>query len=344
MSKNVRTKQLETSISLFRNIKLDLELKKTSKVIVTAVKNFTSCDSCLLIKLNNIQNRLIASTSSFIRQKEIDLEKSLLSKIIKGKSRYKMKGKKKGFPLAFLPPSFKSILFYPIVINHKVKYILCLASKNDNSLGKKQEDFSKTFLQDITILLERNKQYAKLKKLSIKDPLTRCFNRRKFDEDIEFEIARAKRYKRPLSLVILDIDHFKQYNDFHGHQRGDKLLRKLAQVLQDNIRDIDKIYHLYRYGGEEFSILLPETDNVGAKEIAKRLLKLINDTSFEEERQSQPEGKITISIGIANLSHCTQNKKQLIKSADMALYKAKELGRNTFATSKEGQKFKNSTT
>jgi diguanylate cyclase (GGDEF)-like protein len=124
---------------------------------------------------------------------------------------------------------------------------------------------------------------------------------------------------------MIDIDYFKNYNDFHGHQKGDELLRKIAELLRKNLRAIDKVY---RYGGEEFIVLLPEVDKEGALACAERLRRKVEQEPFEGEEESQPSGKITISIGVASYPLDGDSIEKLIEAADSALYRAKALGRN----------------
>lgn len=174
------------------------------------------------------------------------------------------------------------------------------------------------------MIIERSELYSKVKELSIKDSLTGCFNRRKLEEDLSIEFSKAKRYGSIFSILIIDIDHFKKYNDFHGHQKGDIVLKKMVEIWQFHLRVSDSIY---RYGGEEFIILLPETDKKSAFIVAEKLRQLIENTEFEGEKESQPSGKITISVGVNDCS-ISKDKESLIKSADTALYKAKILGRN----------------
>ncbi len=125
----------------------------------------------------------------------------------------------------------------------------------------------------------------------------------------------AKRYREALSFIMVDIDHFKNYNDSHGHQEGDRLLGRLAGILLGEVRKAD---YVFRYGGEEFLVVLPETDLDRACEAAERLRKAVEAEA----------GGVTISLGVASLTESLQEKDQLIDAADKALYRAKENGRN----------------
>jgi diguanylate cyclase (GGDEF)-like protein len=167
---------------------------------------------------------------------------------------------------------------------------------------------------------------------SITDELTGSLNRRKLKEDMKEELERAERYKNDLSVLMIDIDWFKQYNDFHGHQKGDELLSRLVRTISKNIRFNDK---LYRYGGEEFVVLLPETTGEEAGEVAEKLRDKIEGKKFIGEQESQPERNITISIGIASYPQNGSSFRDIIFAADSALYEAKASGRNTVKVSKK---------
>jgi diguanylate cyclase (GGDEF)-like protein len=160
---------------------------------------------------------------------------------------------------------------------------------------------------------------------AITDDLTGAYNRRKLKEDLKEEVERAERYNKKLSVLMIDIDWFKEYNDFHGHQKGDELLIRLVRTISYNIRFTDK---LYRYGGEEFVVLLPETGEEEAKEVAEKLRSKIVEKKFSGEEKSQPTKNITVSIGIADYPKDGNSSTELIHAADKALYTAKRAGKN----------------
>ena len=163
----------------------------------------------------------------------------------------------------------------------------------------------------------------RLRIIGATDALTSLGNRGAFNLRLEHEIYRANRYRSPLSLLLLDVDHFKQYNDAFGHLEGDTVLQKLSFVLNDFARPSD---FAARFGGEEFTVLLPSTGLEGALALAERLRQVVNDTVFLHR-------SITVSIGVANLPEGSQDAKGLIAAADKALYRAKQDGRNRVAAS-----------
>jgi two-component system chemotaxis response regulator CheY len=161
-------------------------------------------------------------------------------------------------------------------------------------------------------------QNARLVEMATTDELTGVKNRRRFREDIEAHLALAGRQHLPLSLVMLDVDHFKKFNDVYGHQAGDRVLRRVAGILREGVRIHDVVA---RYGGEEFVILLPATDANRASDVAERLRRTI------EEASGTP-GAITASLGVTTFDGGDCDIETLVERADRALYHAKQSGRN----------------
>jgi len=166
-----------------------------------------------------------------------------------------------------------------------------------------------------------------LMKLSLIDPLTGVANRRAFDQTVEQEFKRARRNRKPLSILLLDVDHFKNYNDTYGHQAGDLCLRKVAQEVLNTMKRPGDM--LARYGGEEFAIVLPETDAAGALVIAERILIGVEKLGIRHEYNSAAP-VVTVSIGASTFSGFSSEfePSKLIESADKSLYEAKHQGRN----------------
>ncbi|HNB52954.1 MAG TPA: GGDEF domain-containing protein, partial [Anaerolineales bacterium] len=158
---------------------------------------------------------------------------------------------------------------------------------------------------------------------AVTDHLTGIFNRRQLFNLGELEFKRARRFNRPLSAIMLDIDHFKKINDTYGHAKGDQVLKSLAQFLKIHLREFDI---LGRYGGEEFVIILPGADMLNARNVAYRLRKGVQDRPMINGSVS-----ITISLGVAELSNDITDFQALIHQADMAMYDAKNAGRNRVA-------------
>ncbi|MCU0685747.1 MAG: GGDEF domain-containing protein [Polyangiaceae bacterium] len=164
--------------------------------------------------------------------------------------------------------------------------------------------------------------HEEIYRMTIFDGLMQVYNRRYLFEALEREIIRARRHGRDLSVVMFDIDHFKQVNDRFGHLAGDFVLKELARVVQSRIRR-DEVFA--RYGGEEFSLVLPETTLEGAYALAETLRRKISEHGFAFQSETIP---VTVSMGIAVLSDVERGATELIKRADEKLYEAKRGGRN----------------
>lgn len=173
-----------------------------------------------------------------------------------------------------------------------------------------------------SMVLERIRLYELVQELAITDGLTNMFVRRYFLERAREELERGRHFNAPVSFVMIDIDHFKRCNDKYGHLVGDAVLKDTAAILKKSVREIDL---LGRYGGEEFSLLLPETAKKGASLVAERLRKTIETseiTAYDEKIY------VTMSMGVASFPDDAEDINQLIDRADQTLYKAKEGGRN----------------
>ncbi len=180
----------------------------------------------------------------------------------------------------------------------------------------------KRVLKERKLTNERIRMMEKLQKLAITDGLTRLYNSRSFYSQLELEIDRIKRYQHPLTLLLLDIDHFKGYNDTYGHLEGDKVLVRFSQIIRSCLRTNDSAY---RYGGEEFTVILPETAGEEAHTVAQRIR-----AALEAEPFSPRDGEVvtvTISIGVTEYSP-KEELSTFIQRADQAMYHSKRSGRN----------------
>lgn len=181
------------------------------------------------------------------------------------------------------------------------------------------------FASQLATALQNANLLTEVGRLAVTDDLTGIYNRRHFFELAEKRFVRAQQDQTPLSALIVDLDHFKKFNDKYGHHVGDQVLRASAQMMSSALRESDIIG---RYGGEEFSIILPETNNNAAIYVAERLLSQVADVPIETEAGSLT---IQLSIGIAGMGKETPTLHSLIIRADQALYIAKGVGRNRMA-------------
>ena len=204
---------------------------------------------------------------------------------------------------------FISKPFNKLELLTRVKSLLRIKSLHDQLSEK---------IAELEIAKER------LRQLAITDGLTGLYNHRYFKEFLMRELDRAKRHRLNVSIVMIDIDHFKHYNDTHGHQAGDELLKQIAQLFKDNIRKIDLAA---RYGGEEFALVLLETNKRAGSVVAEKIKNLIDEYPFMHE-ETQPNGKVTVSMGVASFPEDATEFDDLIRIADQRLYQAKQRGRN----------------
>lgn len=170
----------------------------------------------------------------------------------------------------------------------------------------------------------------KLEALSVRDGLTGLYNRRELEKRLHEEIQRARRYHRPLSVLMLDIDHFKNVNDRYGHQAGDEVLITVADLVQLNVRPVDVVC---RYGGEELAVILPETEEAGVRIVAERIRGTVEDFITTTPRGDMVQ--VTVSIGLAIFPRHGDTAAVLIHAADQALYSAKHEGRNLVRSQQE---------
>jgi diguanylate cyclase (GGDEF)-like protein len=220
------------------------------------------------------------------------------------------------------------------VLDNKIskRFMKCLkqAAKTGNtqilqyqlSVGGKTHHYEArivaTWGEEVLAIVRDFTDQRRAEKMAETDPLTNIYNRRKFSRFLDQEIQRVERYDRPLSIALLDIDHFKRVNDTYGHDTGDYVLRRITELIKENIRITDI---LARYGGEEFVVILPETDVKGTNRQIERMRKTIEKTSFDGV------GNLTISAGITSYTG-GDSCKSMVTRADKALYLAKEDGRN----------------
>jgi diguanylate cyclase (GGDEF)-like protein len=177
-------------------------------------------------------------------------------------------------------------------------------------------------LKERQLSTERTRMMQKLQKLATTDGLTKLYNSRSFYSQLELEVDRYNRYKHPLSLLLLDIDNFKEFNDNFGHLEGDKVLVRFSQIIKSCLRTNDSAY---RYGGEEFTVILPETNGDEAKTVAQRIRSSLETEKFKPIPDKN--AKITISIGVTQYFP-KEELSAFIRRADKAMYLSKKNGRN----------------
>ena len=211
----------------------------------------------------------------------------------------------------------------PLVTQDGPSGVLYLHSSSAATLDEAGERFVETVAEQLALALSNLRLRESLLQQSIRDPLTGLFNRRHLEETLDLELHRAARRGEPISAVMFDVDHFKRYNDLHGHDAGDAVLRALGTLVQSHIRAGDVAC---RYGGEEFLLLQPGLSAEDALVRAESLRHAVSGLALTNHGVGL--GSITVSLGIATYPKHALDRTALIKRADEALYRAKQAGRN----------------
>jgi diguanylate cyclase (GGDEF)-like protein len=217
------------------------------------------------------------------------------------------------------PTSFLTQWTLPLRLAGKPLGILSVFPKNGEEFEEKKRELMSTVSNILAISLKNAQEYHRVKEMAVTDGMTGVFNYKGFQEFMKREFQRAKRYKKPLSLIMIDVDGFKAINDSLGHQAGDYVLRELASCLKGSVRNSDIVA---RYGGDEFVILLPETDLKEAEVLIRRMSSTIKDHPFQWKSKRI---NIEISYGISSVSELGNGRgeNELIRRADSRLYSLK---------------------
>jgi diguanylate cyclase (GGDEF)-like protein len=310
------------------------DLKKTLLLILDKSRNAVGAEKGSIMLLNKDTSELEVKvvrgidtlTERKINDGEMDCTKIKVGEGIAGKVVQSKKfmmvddvGRSKDFKVSKLS-NVASIVCLPLLVDDDCIGVMNVSNKK---LGAKfnQDDVELllTLCGQIAVTLNN----ANLYHLAITDGLTQLFISRYFQQKLHEELVRSKRYGHPFSLIMTDIDHFKKFNDTYGHQQGDVVLAMTAKIFKRVSRETDIAC---RYGGEEFAVILPETDLESAKGVAERFRNEVETFGFPGLKGG--ELKVTISVGVASFPDHAETEKTMIEKADKALYAAKEAGRN----------------
>ena len=322
-------KILKAMNRIHRSLGVNLELGTISRILVEELVDIVGCTGCAIMMIDDKQVHILAEYGfkKLLGDNEFTTDMPAI-KHIRDTGQCIFTGDIPNSPASSCVPAgcnMKSLICTPVMVQDRVTGIIHLDSLEKDAFDEEDKLFVEQLAEAIAIAMERALEHSKVKTLSVEDGLTGCYNRRKLDQDVDAEINRSRRYQRNFSILMIDIDWFKKYNDRHGHGQGDQLLIDMVSLFQNSVRSSDEVY---RYGGEEFVVLLPEIDRQQAAVVAGKLQRLVAVTPFAGEEKSQPKKKVTISIGLATYPWDGNNRDELFKSADTRLYQAKKLGRN----------------
>ncbi len=332
-------KQLQKKVYNLHNI-FEISFKvmretEPRKLVNTALLNalgIFAAKSAMLLSLNPEDNNIfqVMDSKGFLGDKVRSFRISRHDKLI-----HYLELIKKPFQIGDVKKEFQEIVpmlkdmeiqvVSPLFQNEEIAGILCLGH------NVTEEEYSDEVLETLGIVsnmlsvaTHNADNFEKIRALSYTDGMTGLHNYRFFKLRLKEELARARRNGASLSLLILDVDSFKNYNDTLGHPAGDEVLRQLSNILKHMVRDNDIVA---RYGGEEFALILPVTDHEGAMSLGQRIREKVEAHQFHQQ-EIQPKGTLTCSIGIATYPDDAVIMEDLIVSADRALYFAKKNGRN----------------
>jgi two-component system cell cycle response regulator len=219
---------------------------------------------------------------------------------------------------------YRALLAVPLIVQERALGCMNLYLTEPHEPDGNEVQLLSTFASQAAIAIDNARLFEETRKLAITDELTGLANHREFYQQLAREVRRAMRYERALTLLMVDVDFFKEYNDRYGHLVGDQALHDLAEVLRRNARDVDI---LARYGGEEFTMILPETDLNQAAFQGERIRAAVATHPFPGT-VAEPEARLTVSIGAAALGPHIRKIEDLVRDADQAMYQAKSRGRN----------------
>lgn len=224
---------------------------------------------------------------------------------------------------------FNSGILLPLLHCRRPSGLLKLFSTNRNQYTSNDLALMEAIGQILAKSVENVKAHTLFRRMATVDGLTNIYNRRFFMEQMSREFKRARRYHSVLTMIMLDIDYFKLFNDTYGHLRGDRVLHTIAAILKTCVREVDLVA---RYGGEEFAVLLPEANLDQGVIVAEKIRQAVETHHFKLSDRKSGYAKVTVSLGICTLTSDLQHAADLVNRADMALYRAKKEGRNRCVT------------
>ncbi|MDO8886372.1 sensor domain-containing diguanylate cyclase [Candidatus Oleimmundimicrobium sp.] len=314
-----KQKELEMIYRTVKDIHSTLDIKEIAHIIKEILNKVLGLDFYSLMVYDKLEKDFVFQTGK-------GFSKSVQEQILKQAREHKT-DQPEGFSFSTEKKTASkekhSIRCMSLYAHNCLVGEFCTLMENLNSLSEEDFELITVVATQMAIAVENSILYEMTKRLATTDGLTGLYNYRYFRNKLSGELSRASRYNRPLSLIMLDLDDFKSYNDTYGHPQGDKLLRKIAKILTGNCRGSDIVA---RYGGEEFVVILPETDEQGAFSVAEKVRQAVKEYRFIDGQKRNKH--ITISLGVAQNSDKLSGPKDLVKKADEALYKSKQEGKN----------------
>jgi diguanylate cyclase (GGDEF)-like protein len=327
-------KELSFFINTGKALTSTIEFQKVLRVIMEKAQKLIKCEAWALLLIDDATQELYfglvkGKMNKKVRQFRLKIGEGIPGWVVKNATPVMVPDVRKDYRFSreidrITGFKTRSVLCVPIINKKKTIGALEMINKPYKiPFEKKDLDLLTKLIDQAAIALERSSLYQKMADLAITDDLTKLFNFRYLDQTLDTELKRSQRYGAHISLIFFDMDYFKLVNDRHGHLMGSKVLIEVAQILINNLRDVDIVS---RYGGDEFVIVLPETKVDTAIRITQRLHKSIREHEFLKEEGLKLH--LSASYGISGYPDHAKTKKDLIRLADQAMYKAKYSGRD----------------
>jgi diguanylate cyclase (GGDEF)-like protein len=320
-----------------------LSLDEVFNVLFQVVPKITPCSRQMAIIYNDeeksaVVQRIEGTEQEIPQQFSFSLNNGLYSFVLKNRKLVYVPDFKQyeGKYFRFVPdevrnPNVRSLIVFPVLDDEsRCRGLFSVESNQPGQFGNEIQQILNTLIENASVAFTRALLYKKMEKLATTDGLTELNNHRQFQELLSQELQRSRRYNRMVSLLLMDIDHFKSFNDTYGHPVGDLVLKEIAACIRQSIRSNDIPA---RYGGEEFTVILPETNEQGGLTMAERIRTTIERHTIHSLNRQL---KVTVSIGCASYVASQIEQKDLIDRADKALYYSKEHGRNCVSLYKDG--------
>ncbi|MGE5707765.1 MAG: diguanylate cyclase [Bacteroidota bacterium] len=332
---SIANQELSILHQVAQKIGSQIDLEQTLILIAQETKRVVFYHECRIFLVEE-NGKLVsrATGDSFLPSKPLELSpgEGIIGQVAQQNQALLIDGASAQLPPEAFLERYQSLLAVPILSEDRVLGVITLLHREQKAFTQADQRLLTILASQAAVAIKNAKLYHATQQLAITDGLTGVYNRRYFQRQLEAELQRAPRYGYPIALIILDVDYFKRFNDTHGHLLGDQILRSLAQILRESVRETDLVA---RYGGEEFAVILPETNAEQAVEVAERIRKNVAEHSFWGRAHAPVS--VTVSIGIAANPTANLSAEELIGQADAALYHAKQTGRDRICcTSNKG--------
>ncbi|MFP4039968.1 MAG: diguanylate cyclase [Desulfosudaceae bacterium] len=331
---NERVLELYTLYNISRMLSTSLQVSDLFDLVVGLIGESLNVDQYCLMFLDQERQKLQIRAShgmpeSVLMHGEMDVNEGIAGRVIAGGKPLLLNDISQEEDFFYFPNSGireGSFLGIPLVNNQGgIIGVLNVHKPVVNGFSNSDMRLFTAVAEHVAIAITNALSFQQTQELIRKDELTGLYNRRYFFERFEREIYRSRRYRRTISLLMVDIDHFKEYNDTFGHLRGDRALKSLAGIFLDNLRKIDVVA---RYGGEEFLVLLPETRKEDALVVGEKLRRAVEEFNFNEGVKETSPSRLTITVGVTSVPDEANEPLLALDIADKALYLGKAQGRN----------------